>query len=245
MHVDDTMEMYFKEHVEHAYKVSMRKDKPDPAADGSWDEIGDAVQYYDCIDFEGSKQEGKLVLKHGDFRWCMNEEFIRPAEECGTKSFLGFINDVHHDSDTCCAMLRPLELLGVKCDIGESFEFHVPINEKDKPLSIENKDGAFPMEKSRLGGSGNERPKFVPAVEYMFTTGIGKDYLKIVEDANAAKKPIPFQTREECDEFVTTWLKEWAGISSVFYRRGLQLVNVIYPEAKMKDIERYLVGWWS
>ena len=245
-HVDAVMDKYFKEHIDHAHDVIMKKNKPDQKIDEALnDEISDALQYHEYIDFEKSKQKGKLVIKHGSVHACVREEFIYPAEEYGTESFIGFINDVHYNSDTCCAMLHPLGMLGVKCDIGEAFEFLIPINDEKKTPSVDNTDGKFPIDGSKLGGKGNEHPKFVPNAEYLFMSSMGKDYIKLVEEANAAGKPIPFQTKDECDEFVTTWLKEWGGISSGYYRRGLQLVQIFYPEVKMKGIERYLVGWWS
>lgn len=243
--INAVMEKYFDGRINRSYAWSIQKEKPVAITDESAEEIDDAISYMEYIDFDASKKEGKLVIKHGDVQAFVRDEFIFPADEGGTKSFFGFINDVHHNSDTCCAILYPLELLGVKCDYCVPFEFLIPVNDKNKPLSIENTGGNFPLEKSRLGGAGNEYPKFVPGVEYMLMSDVGKDYLKIVEKANADKSPIPFQTREECDEFVTTWLKMWDGVTSVLYRRGLKLVNVFYPEVKMKDIERYIVGRWS
>ncbi len=236
--IEEKIGAYFEERIRKAYEILVVKKTRD-LPDDEIVEISNLIQYQDYIHVNDSKRMNQLVFKHGNAARCAMEEFMYPAEEHGSNAFFGFINDVHCNSDTCCAMTHPLGLLGVKCGVGEGFEFHVPVNDENVPLSMEQ--SIFATEKAKKDP---KTPKFIPNPHYL-ASGMGNDYAKLVKEAGSSGLPLPFQTKEACEEFASTWIKEWGGITSVWYQRGLELVRVFYPEKQMNGIERYIVGWWS
>jgi hypothetical protein len=235
--IEEKIGAYFDDHIRKACDIMIKKISPVPRDDVN--KMANLLHYQQYMHVDDSKRTGQPVFKHGNAIRCAMEEFVYPSEEHGTRSFLGFVNDVHYNSDTCCAMLLPLVLLGVKCGIGEGFEFHVPVNDEKTPLSMDQ--SMFATEKAKKDPN---TPKYIPNPHYL-ASGMGKDYASRVEESTGKGEPVPFQTKEACDEFASAWIKEWGGITSVWYRRGLELVRVIFPERAMKDIERYIVGWWS
>lgn len=242
-YIEQTMEKYFDERIGKAWDITRKKrdDVLDGKSNDDLDGITSLLHYQKYIDADESKKRNKLVIKHGGANACFREEFIYPAEEYGARSFIGFINDPVHDNDVMYAMLHAFNKLGFKTDIGHPFEFHVPVHGAS-PLSIQNDVSSIPMRNDVPVD--DKRPKFVPEPG-IIASGLGKDYFKILKDAADKGTALPFQTESECNEYVSTWLKEWNGIMSVFYRRGLELVRIIFPETRMKDIERYVVAWWA
>ena len=223
--VDDRIEAYLGNWIDRAWQW-MNKSPIDMHLDGK-DYIG-LPWYAQFVDAKRSKEEGKLVVERGSVVNIAMDIFLGPDEDHGSKSFLGYIHEKHYNEDVYCAMLYPLEQIGVDTSYGTSFEYLVPVAGM-KPLSVEN------------GGEG--RPLYVPNPEAISTSILSK-YAKLLQQAEKDGDFLPFQTRDDCDEFTSIALKQ-DDIISVCYQFGLELVQVIYPEKTLKDIERYIVGWWS
>ena len=223
--VDDRIEAYLGDWIERSYQWSVKSPIDVNIDDG---DLSKLTWYLQFIDFDRSKQEGKLVVKGGSVKDVASDSFLRPSEDHGSRSFLGYIHEKHYNEDMYCALLYPLEQLGVNIEYGEAFEYLVPISGM-KPLSVEN------------GGDG--RPPFVPNPKAI-SASILVQYAKLLKQADRDGAPLPFQTLDECDEFTSIALKK-SDIISVSYQLGLELVQVFYPEKTLRDIERYIVGWWS
>jgi hypothetical protein len=194
------------------------------------DEVSKLSWYGQFIDTARSKKDGKLVIKGGSAACVASDMFLYPSEH-GSKTFFGYISKSHYNDDVCCAVLYPLEKLGVAIEYGDPFEYLIPVSGK-KPMSIEN----------RMDGE-NKHPSFVPNPD-VASTDILFRYAELLKQSANKGVPLPFQTRDECDEFTGVALKQ-SGIISVDYQLGLELVQVFYPGKALRDIERYIVGWWS
>ena len=216
--IDRAFKKYLNEHLDKVKKIldgTLPKDDHESILDATW--------FMQFIDDEKTRGQRKVVFKHGGIDDVARDVFLYPAEECGSKSFFGYMESFHHDDPVCHALLYPLHATG-----GDNFEILVPANGSDEPLSIAN---------DNVG-------RFMPNPAAVSQAVLG-DFARHVKKVVAEGKPCPFTAREPCDEFVDMALKRNAWIDAVHYQHGLDFVNLFYPAKTLRDIERYIVGWWS
>jgi hypothetical protein len=152
----------------------------------------------------------------------IRDTFAIPNEEYGTKSFFGYIYDARHDDYIDYALLYTLKITGM-----ESFEIHLPVDGNCKGTIIEKK-------------TIDERKVYLPNG----TANILHGYLKETVAKNKENPPF-FTSKGECKKYNDLKLKESVYTDSVLYDQGLQRVKLFYPEITLKNIEKYIVGWWS